>query len=149
MSNNQNYKEILAYIKLAAFGYVYRGGAWVTICEAMSKYELGELLPNTSAEDEPALEDVPEWMEGFEDLVRSDYDLEHQDYIVLNKLSNEQKVFLQNTCATVSKKTIISTEYLYASWNNQSGYFYGVHCNRDRLGKSKEITFNDLFIPKA
>ena len=34
-----------------------------------------DLLPTTSTEDESVVEDVPEWMEGFENLVRSVYDL--------------------------------------------------------------------------
>ena len=101
-----------------------------------------DLLPNTSVEVEPVSEDVPEWMEGFEDLIRSDYKPSHADYMVSDKLSEEQKIFLHNMLVIYSRST-----FTYKGWNSAYQHFIDVSFGGYVSGK--EITFNDLFIPKA
>ena len=104
-----------------------------------------DLLPTTSTEDESVVEDVPEWMEGFENLVRSVYDLELQDYIVLNKLSNEQKEFLDNILPSLDEETFWWCGGV-VYWDSEELTFVGCSI-KDSL--QNEITFNDLFIPKS
>ena len=104
-----------------------------------------DLLPTTSTEDESVVEDVPEWMEGFEDLVRSDYKPSHADYLVSDKLSDEQRTFLQNMLETYSGSTFTCKQNISVVWNNEYQHFVG----SGTLVGGKEITFNDLFIPKS
>ncbi len=95
--------------------------------------------------DEPISEDVQEWMEGFEDLVRSDYKPSHADYLVSDKLSDEQRTFLQNMLETYSGSTFTCKQNISVVWNNEYQHFVG----SGTLVGGKEITFNDLFIPKS
>lgn len=90
-------------------------------------------------------ESTPEWMEGFEDLIRSDYVLRKGDYLLLEDLSLEQKVFLQNSLETTTEFTFLEEDYNYAYFNND-GSFVGLIYGDPFV--VKKITFNDLFIPK-
>lgn len=92
-------------------------------------------------------ESIPAWMEGFEDLVRSDYKLKHHNYLVLDKLSVEQKDFLQNNFDTFSGSTFLHNEHIYAVWHSVYQKFLG-RVFDDTPEEGKEIFFNDLFVPK-
>ena len=89
-------------------------------------------------------ESIPEWMEGFEDLVYSGYELQYGDYLILNKLSTPQILFLKNTIA--SSSSAFETEIRdYVKWTFVSGLI-GYKGSKPR--GAKEIFFNDLFITK-
>lgn len=93
-------------------------------------------------------ESVPEWMEGFEDLVYSGYELSHGDYLVVSKLSESQKIFLSHAIATHSNVTFSHRAHTCIFWHTSYHEFIGASLLMRTMTNSKEITFNDLFVPK-
>lgn len=98
-------------------------------------------LQTQSSQDEE--ESIPEWMEGFEDLVYSGYNLIDGDYLVLSKLSVEQIKFLKHRVKTYNQ---ISFDVPHTMVVFKAGYGF-LGCVKTYWRK-KEIFFNDLFIPK-
>ena len=82
--------------------------------------------------------------DGFDNLIRSDYIIQEGDYFKLDKLSKEQKEFLQKELPTYDEHTF------YWKW----GCCY--YDYRDRFSgcdyspcTGKELSFNLLFVEKS
>lgn len=139
LEDGKDYKvEYIKHLK-------HDGGKYYILSNGVRAHEsffhevnLEDLLP---PEEEPVSEDVPEWMEGFEDLVYSGYELQYGDYLILNKLSTPQILFLKNTISSAFDTRIRD----YVKWSFVAG-FVGYKGSKSR--GTKEIFFNDLFITK-
>lgn len=88
-------------------------------------------------------ESIPEWMEGFEDLVFVE-PKEEWDYLVLSKLSHEQKVFMMNMLEI--DEGLLTTKLPRVCFMVDMNFPWYTASPIDR---GKEIFFNDLFIPKS
>ena len=81
---------------------------------------------------------------GFDNLVRSDYIIQEGDYFKLNKLSEEQKEFLQKELPFYSEETFYSSGgYCYYDCDKEFVGCYTICCT------GKELSFNLLFVEKS
>lgn len=136
-THNKDYKVLNVY----ETGYIIENdlGTQVKIAKTFFYPEPSrdELLPSKVG--------VEEEESSFDNLVRSDYIIQEGDYFILNKLSEEQKVFLQNTFKTITNVSFLRDDHNYVFWDNvDCGTFVGVPYDQGSL--SKKITFNDLFV---
>lgn len=82
--------------------------------------------------------------DGFDNLVRSDYIIQEGDYFKLNKLSEEQKEFLQKELPVYDKYTFYWTwGYCYYDGDNEFVGCDAINCT------GKELSFNLLFVEKS
>ena len=82
--------------------------------------------------------------DGFDNLVRSEYVIQEGDYFKLDKLSEEQKEFLQKELPFYDGQTFY-WKWGYCYYDRRDG-FSG--CD-GTYGTGKELSFNLLFVEKS